>query len=57
MPDQSNESPTTEPDKGEEPPEAVLGRLRDTMDHFEQTHPDVTRVLGRVVDALSNMGI
>lgn len=39
------------------PPAAMLDRVRDAMDHFEESHPDVTRVLGRVVDALSNMGI
>jgi len=33
------------------------GRLREAMQRFEVTHPELTAVMARVVDSLSNMGI
>jgi hypothetical protein len=38
-------------------PHALLERLDEAAKRFEVTHPDLTGVIGRVVDALSTMGI
>lgn len=35
----------------------LLGRLDDATHRFEVSHPDLTGVIGRVVDSLSTMGI
>ncbi len=35
----------------------LLGRLDDAAQRFEVSHPDLTGVIGRVVDSLSTMGI
>jgi hypothetical protein len=35
----------------------LLKRLDDAAHRFEVTHPDLTGVIGRVVDSLSTMGI
>jgi signal transduction histidine kinase len=32
-------------------------RLRDATQHFEDSHPTLSTAVGRVVDALSNLGI
>ena len=32
-------------------------RLRETVEHFEDTHPALTEAVGRVLDALAKMGI
>jgi CII-binding regulator of phage lambda lysogenization HflD len=45
---------------GEEAPDwpASLGdRLRESLEHFGESHPTVTSTVGRVIDALSSMGI
>lgn len=42
-------------ERPEEPSLAV--RLREAGRHFEESHPTLTATLGRVVDALSALGI
>ena len=37
--------------------DSTIDRLRDTTGRFEVSHPQLTAILGRVIDALSNMGI
>jgi hypothetical protein len=34
-----------------------LERLKESVQHFEASHPSLTLVVERVIDALSNMGI
>jgi hypothetical protein len=34
-----------------------LERLKESVQHFEASHPSLTLAVGRVIDALSNMGI
>ena len=36
---------------------SLADRLRDAGRHFEESHPTLTATLGRVVDALSALGI
>jgi hypothetical protein len=38
-------------------PHPLLERLDEAAKRFEVSHPDLTGVIGRVVDALSTMGI
>ena len=38
-------------------PEPLVGRLEDTVSHFEGTHPDLTKAITVVIDTLSNMGL
>jgi uncharacterized protein DUF4404 len=38
-------------------PHRLLEQLDDAAQRFEVTHPDMTGVIGRVIDALSTMGI
>jgi hypothetical protein len=35
----------------------LLERLKESVQHFEASHPSLTLAVGRVIDALSNMGI
>ena len=35
----------------------MLGRLQDTIDHFEATHPSLTLTLSEIMTILSNAGI
>ena len=37
--------------------EFLVHELRDTLTHFEETHPQITDLLGRISDLLSKMGI
>ncbi len=37
--------------------ESSIERLKAATERFEVSHPQLTAVLGRVIDALSNMGI
>ena len=37
--------------------EPVLERLQDAIDHFEVTHPTLTRMLSEMMTILSNAGI
>jgi predicted component of type VI protein secretion system len=41
----------------EDEPEGLVDRLRDATRHFEESHPTLAAAVGRVVDALSNLGI
>jgi hypothetical protein len=36
---------------------STLRRLEEGLDHFEVTHPALTIILSRVLEALSNVGI
>lgn len=36
---------------------SLIDRLRDARSRFEETHPDLAMTLGRVADALSQLGI
>lgn len=38
-------------------PDSFLRMLRDAVDRFEDRHPELTKVIGRVADALSDLGI
>jgi len=40
-----------------EPDDSVLERLEDAIDHFEVTHPTLTKMLSEMMTILSNAGI
>jgi hypothetical protein len=43
---------------GDEPPaDSLANRLREAVSEFEESHPQLTEAVGRVVDALAKMGI
>jgi hypothetical protein len=42
--------------RGDEP-EGLVDRLREATRHFEESHPTLAAAVGRVVNALSNLGI
>ena len=44
-------------DSGAQADETVLQRFQSAMDHFEITHPNLTRALSEMMTALSNAGI
>lgn len=48
-----------EDDEGAEAPdhEGLAEQLRDATEDFEEAHPTLTHAIGRVVDALSGLGI
>jgi len=46
---------TKEGDLQIQPP--MLGRLEDSIDHFEITHPTLTMALSELLNALNNAGI
>jgi hypothetical protein len=37
--------------------ETLIDRLRETTSHFEETHPTLTELVGRIADLLSGLGI
>ena len=41
----------------ERPPDTLRGRLRAVVVRFEDRHPELTKMIGRVADSLSEMGI
>ena len=45
--------------EGEENPaeSSVVNRLEESIDHFEVTHPDLTMLLAKLLETLSNAGI
>jgi hypothetical protein len=43
--------------KGLQPQPAALQRLGDGLEHFEATHPALTALLARLLEALSNAGV
>ena len=48
--DRAGEGPNDEP-------EGLVDRLREATRNFEESHPTLAAAVGRVVDALSNLGI
>lgn len=36
---------------------SLIDRLRAATEHFEESHPDLTAVTGRIADLLARMGI
>ena len=40
-----------------QPHPSVIGRLEDSIDHFEVTHPSLASMLTRLLETLSNAGI
>jgi hypothetical protein len=47
-------------ESGEEAPDehaSLLERLNEAAQHFEESHPNLTAMVGRVADSLSNLGI
>ena len=45
-------------DAGEEEPDGrLVGALRTATERFEESHPELTAVVGRIADALSRLGI
>lgn len=38
-------------------PDTLGSRFRTAIERFEDRHPDLTKIMGRVADALSEMGI
>ena len=38
-------------------PDSLVERLRSAADRFEESHPALTVVVGRLADALANLGI
>ena len=44
-------------DEAQDWPSSLGDRLRESLEHFGESHPRVTSTVGRVLDALSNMGI
>ncbi len=37
--------------------ESLIDRLRETTSHFEESHPTLTELVGRIADMLSRLGI
>ncbi len=44
-------------DKSVEVHPSILNRLDDAISHFEVTHPDLTTLIAKVMDSLTNAGI
>lgn len=44
-------------DERAETDEPLLERLQDSIDHFEETHPQLTLMLSQMMTILSNAGI
>ena len=44
-------------DEAQDWPSSLGDRLRESLEHFGEAHPTVTSTVGRVIDALSSMGI
>jgi len=42
---------------GDEVPDSLRGKLSDAIERFEEQHPTLTNIVGRVADALADMGI
>jgi hypothetical protein len=40
-----------------EPHPSTLQKLEDSLDYFEVTHPDLTMIIAKLLDTLSNSGI
>jgi len=46
---------STPPGTGDD--ESLLDRLNEATRHFEESHPTLTAMVGRVAESLSNLGI
>ena len=46
-----------DPDHERELSSSLRDRLTDTLEKFEKSHPKITETIGRLADALSDMGI
>jgi len=46
-----------DPDHERELSGSLRDRLTNTLERFEQSHPKITETIGRLADALSDMGI
>ena len=46
-----------DPDHERELSSSLRERLTDTLDKFQESHPKITETIGRLADALSDMGI
>jgi len=46
-----------DPDHERELSGSLRERLTDTLERFEKSHPKITETIGRLADALSDMGI
>ncbi len=46
-----------DPDHERELSGSLRDRLTDTLERFEKSHPKITETIGRLADALSDMGI
>ncbi len=46
-----------DPDHERELSGSLRERLTDTLERFEESHPKITETIGRLADALSDMGI
>lgn len=44
-------------DEAQDWPSSLGDSLREALEHFGESHPTVTSTVGRVIDALSSMGI
>ena len=47
---------TGDGDEGDED-ESLVDRLNEATRHFEESHPTLTAMVGRIADSLSNLGI
>ncbi len=47
--EQEREEPTAD--------ESMLERLEDSIEHFEESHPDLTSTLSKLINVLNNAGI
>ena len=47
----------TAPAKTDHQTQSLMERLQSTTEHFEESHPFLSTLIGRIADSLSNMGI
>ncbi|MDA0659296.1 MAG: DUF4404 family protein [Planctomycetota bacterium] len=45
------------PSAGAQDAGGVMGQLKKSVEHFEDSHPFLASLIGRIADGLSNMGI
>lgn len=45
------------PDENKDEPHGLIDRLRQATDDFEDDHPELTKSIGHLIDALSRLGI
>ncbi|MGB6044014.1 MAG: DUF4404 family protein [Pirellulales bacterium] len=49
--------PASPPDTTADDSSTISGRLSEAAQHFEESHPTLTGIIGSVIDSLSRMGI